>query len=182
MHQARLGEAKEDQIVPMKKRSIDVVFYAYMEDSSRRMDIWSQFNTTNIRYLFSTEYDSDEIIQTYSNSKICIIVHSETESAMETHRLSEVSRFGCIPLIETVNDTLLLEPYQECGDVNFVEFDNLVNASIEMLSKIQRTPSRVLEKEMRKRLQWWKNGIIWETLLNDIFVGYPRTVNDAIQS
>ncbi|KAG7373180.1 hypothetical protein IV203_033904 [Nitzschia inconspicua] len=174
MHQARLGDAKEEQIVPMKQRSIDVVFYGYMQ-SSRRKQIWSQLNTTKIHFLFSTDYSLSEMAQTYSNSKICLIVHSHTQSALETHRLSEMSRFGCIPLIETVFDTLQLEYYQECGDVTFADFDSLVNTSMEMLSKIQRTPSRVLAEQMRKRIQWWRSGIIWEALLNEIFAGYPKT-------
>ncbi|KAG7372390.1 hypothetical protein IV203_018533 [Nitzschia inconspicua] len=90
---------------------------------------------------------------------------------METHRLSELSRFDGIPLIaETANDTLLLEPYQECTDVSFVDFENLVN----MLSAIEM----VLLKEMlRKNLQpWWKElfGRPCLMIFSQRIPGYPE--------
>jgi hypothetical protein len=169
MHQARLGEPKE--IIPLKNRSVDVAFYGYIgSETMRRFKLRAQFNpTVNLNFVFSQDLDMNTMVNTYTNTKICLIPHVNGVGALETHRLSEISRFGCIPIVETVNDRLLIQPYQECGDVTFTDFDNLLNASIEMVSKIQSTPASILVDNMSKRLEWWRDGVHWESLLTDIF-------------
>ena len=53
-------------------------------------------------------------IQAYADSKIWFVVHSlMAESAGEYHRISEIARFGCILVVETIADKLTMVPSRD---------------------------------------------------------------------
>ena len=116
--------------------------------------------------------------RTYAATKICLIVHAYMNiSAGETHRLSEVSHFGCIPVVETWGDTQpFLDHYEECGDVIFASTDTIVNVTQQVLAEIDNDDDDVSSNNnnkqallLNKRLKWWGDGIHWKTVLPTAF-------------
>jgi hypothetical protein len=101
-------------------------------------------------------------------------------SAGETHRLSELARFGCIPVVETWGDKSYLDYYAGCGDVIFSDFDNLINTTIEVLAGINNYPTTEVQYSLKKRLKWWQDDIQWASVLTSLFDGFSRTEDKEI--
>jgi hypothetical protein len=47
---------------------------------------------------------------------------------------------------------------------------------METLSKINNSSADEMQLSMKKRLDWWDNGIQWDTVLTSIFNGFPRSI------
>ena len=167
MTQARLGDLADENVIPLEKRTIDVAFFGLMTNRRKPlMDALMADSGLNVQ--FSQTKNIHLIQQTYTNTKVCLIAHSYIDvSAGETHRLSEIGRFGCIPVVETWGDKKFLENYQSCGDVVFSDYKDLLNQTIAMLSRLQNAPAHHLRKSLYDRLDWWREGIHWESVLTN---------------
>lgn len=167
MTQARLGDLAGENVIPLETRTIDVAFFGLITNRRKPlMDALMADSGLNVQ--FSQTRNISLIQQTYTNAKVCLIVHSYIDvSAGETHRLSEIGRFGCIPVVETWGDKKFLENYQSCGDVVFSEYNDLLNQTLAMLSWLQNAHAHHIQKSLYGRLDWWREGIHWESVLTN---------------
>ena len=110
-----------------------------------------------------------------------LILHSVmTDSGGEYHRLSDLNRFGCIPVMEQLSSIPGVMPstvdtLSNCAGIVFAKFDDIPSAIINELQRINSTPHDTLRQQQISIDQWWHDGIQWETLLEDI-VGPHTTV------
>lgn len=180
MHQSLLSgdDYKGERIVPLADRSLDIVFFGSM--TSRRQSI---LNTTNHssdckncgKFLFNYTFDKTHIRASYSNAKVCLIIHSYADqSAGEYHRLNELATIsGCIPVVEEFSDRIGIEIYEECGGVVFAPRDTILSKAQQIVKQVQdsnqTSVSSVSRMQQLRYLAWWQQNIQWERLLVDIF-------------
>jgi hypothetical protein len=167
MTQGRLGTSAGIDIPPMHERSIDVAFFGVVTE--RREPVFHAFmRDPEINVHFAYNPNLGFMRQIYAAAKVCLIAHSYLDiSAGETHRLSELGPFGCIPVMETWGDQSYLEHYTGCADVVIANFSNLLNQTKAVLSEIGN--SSAVDISLRKRMEWWRSGIRWESVLSTIF-------------
>jgi hypothetical protein len=180
MIQKRLGD-NNGVATPLQNRSMDIVFFGAMTE--RRAHLVESFkrNTPNLVLEYSQTLNTKVMKKKYANAKVCLIVHAYMNvSAGETHRLSELARFGCIPVVETWGDKSYLDYYAGCGDVIFSDFDNLINTTIEVLAGINNYPTTEVQYSLKKRLKWWQDDIQWASVLTSLFDGFSRTEDKEI--
>ncbi|CAB9526535.1 expressed unknown protein [Seminavis robusta] len=165
MHQSRLGDPK--YMRPLTNRSLEVVFFGELK--ARRIPLIESFQNTLSNVRMEKSKAVAHIKRSYADGKVCLITHGYGATAAgETHRLSEMGRFGCIPVVETWSDQQFLEPYKKCGDVVFADYDNLLNATRAVLATINDK-----DDQLAKRVDWWRDGVHWESVLTTVYGTAP---------
>jgi hypothetical protein len=176
MTQSRLGDV--ELIRPLWNRSLDVVFFGSMTPRRKQLKVlldsknWSlRFERTQMknhnkqRQMKNHEY----LKESYADAKVCLITHAYREdSAGEYHRLSEISRMGCVPVMETISDSLDISSYERCGTVTFSDLKHLPDAMEHVLQGI-KTHSLPAGGGTAVQVEWWRVGVNWSTLLSDLF-------------
>lgn len=167
---SRLSSFEPTMHKELKDRKHALVFFGYLGwKSQRRRDILEQMKSYpadwNIIYEQST--DSKFQADSYKDAMVCLISHAyHNESGGEYHRLSEFGPFGCVPVLERFADTIGIESYQRCGGAIFTNYSNLLTTSEDVIYKIRHG---LYEGPSSKAIAaWWKAGIQWETILNQL--------------
>ena len=93
------------------------------------------------------------------------------ESAGEYHRISEIARFGCILVVETIADKLTMDTIQRCGGVHFVYLDDMPRAIQQNLVYANTSSALDLKERQQKFDKWWSVGIEWDSLLLNKVLG-----------
>ena len=171
----------KDDIKAYTERSEDAVFFgAY---TSRRKVFENKYinnNGTLSRYkvTFRKKMRPFGVLTGgYSNAKICLVVHSFlADSGGEYHRISDFKRFGCVPVMETFGDKLTVETLRTCAGIKFADFDDLPNAVVSELKRMNDTSNDILREEQLAIDRWWDNGIDWSTFLEKV-LGPRSSVN-----
>lgn len=193
MFHDRLGDKLPSAFKPSKDRDIDAVLLGFI--SNRRKEFKAQYlvdeNDPNgtIQHDYNTSLSSQNIVykvqkknqhRFYENAKICMVVHAHlADGACEYHRLSEISRFGCILVVENVGDTLTVDALQQCGGVHFAGYHEVAKTIHEQLAYIEETPESELKARQEKFDRWWADGVHWEGLFETIFG--PRGRSNDLQ-
>jgi hypothetical protein len=86
----------------------------------------------------------------------------------EYHRISDFKRFGCVPVMETFGDKLTVEALSTCAGIKFADFDDLPNAVVSELKRMNETSNGILREEQLAIHRWWDNGIDWSTFLENV--------------
>ena len=164
----------ENEIKPYGERSEDAVFFgAY---TSRRKVFENKFINNNdgtlsrYKVTFRKKMRPFRVLtEGYSNAKICLVVHSFlADSGGEYHRISDFKRFGCVPVMETFGDKLTVEALSTCAGIKFADFDDLPNAVVSELKRMNETSNGILREEQLAIHRWWDNGIDWSTFLENV--------------
>jgi hypothetical protein len=174
LHQNRLDPYLPSAIASVKSladRSTDVVFFGVMTDRRTK-------KATQLRAMAAGRWNVvlEEVSNSgsklpymadhYANAKICLIVHSFRDSTPgEYHRLSELAKSGCVPVMETFGDAFGTDIYQHCGGVVFSDLADIPFAIQSVLDRLEDHDGPVLAK----RVQWWDDRIQWAQLLSMIF-------------
>jgi len=162
----------ENELVPYQERSTDAVFYGLL--TRRRQQFMSKYvNKDTGTSLSRCKLDFRKnmrpvgsVAKGYSNAKICLVVHSRiADSAGEYHRISDFKRFGCVPIMETFGDKMLVETLSSCAGMKFADYDDIPNAVIRELKRINETSADILRGEQLSIDRWWNVGIEWNNLL-----------------
>ena len=166
---SRLGNPEVESLKSLWNRSLDVVFYG--AKTSRRGPILRNISavanqTTSWKFdIARRERDISALVELYPNAKVCLVVHArEAAAALEYHRLSEVGRFGCVPVVETPADTFALESYRRCGRVVFADEKNLFSTLHAVLVKASRVDTDI---DM-SHVKWWNQPTRWSELLQSV--------------
>ena len=181
MFQDRLRNTLPSTFKPSKDRDIDAVLLGaisnrrrsfhdeYIEDYHETNDtIQHDYNNTLSSRNIVYRNQLTEVTKEYGNAKICMIIHNHlTDGACEYHRLSEISCFGCMLVVENVGD-MTVDIFQQCGGVHFAAYHDVAKTIHEQLAYIEETPATVLKARQEKYERWWANGIEWDTLLESI--------------
>lgn len=154
----------------LKDRKHAFVFFGYLGwRSQRRRDLLEQIKSYPADWNIIYEQSQDSKVQadSYKDAKVCLILHAYySESGGEYHRLSEFGPFGCVPVLEQFADTIGIESYRRCGGAIFTNYSNLLNASEDVVYKIDHGlydgPS------VAAIVAWWKAGIQWEKILDQL--------------
>ena len=121
---SRLAIYEPDIPKPLKERSLDMVFFGLI---TRRQNVLTK--TTQVymeshtgRQVVTWKNNSiNAVADHYKEAKVCLIAHAySSESAGETHRLSEFAPFGCIPVMEKWGDEFGMDRYESCSGAVFV--------------------------------------------------------------
>ncbi len=173
MFHHRFEEHFPRPIKPLWNRFYDVVLFGTI--TPRRKKFWeeklSKYESKwNMRY--ELEYDISTVIKTYSNAKICLVVHSYDSGGGEYHRLSELNRMGCIPVMETFTDKVGSDILAECGGVVFADYDGLIPAVEKILNSYSFED---LQEKTNDAVRWWEQNVPvqWTDFLPSILG--PRT-------
>ena len=191
MHQSLLsGDEYDDgkRIVALADRPLDLVFFGSM--TSRRQSILNATNDSNDwktrgKSLFNYTFDKPHIKASYSNAKVCLILHSYADqSAGEYHRLNELATIsGCIPVVEEFADRIGIKTYEECGGVVFAPRDTILSKAQQIVRQVQvnnqTSVFSVSKTQQLRYLAWWQQNIQWGRLLVDIF-GKPSQYSAKI--
>lgn len=178
MFHNRLGALhpkSEKELLPYQERSTDAVLFGSMtgrREEFARKYLDARTNGTLSRYKIEFRWDLAHkvVVEGYSNAKICLVVHSYlAESAGEYHRISDFNRFGCVPIMETFGDKMLVETLSSCAGIKFADLDDIPNAIINELKRMNETSADVLREEQLAIDQWWESGIEWNTFLEQVF-------------
>jgi len=181
MHQSRFGEdyynPERETLKPLKDRDLSMVMFAAM--TQRRLPIQNRILRDYKHrwglYKYTSNYNIEAQKRDYKNAKVCMVVHSYTaKSAMEFHRLGEMAPSGCMPIIESVQDTLAMDIYQRCGGVVLADYDQILNVTdhaLQAIHKEQHNKSHYFagmayRRNVTARAQWWSRKIQWPDLLN----------------
>lgn len=155
-------------ITPMRERQTDVVMHALMT-MRRRGVVETNFDPKrNAAWVVNIggEYNMTKLKESYSKSRICMIIHSYAdESAGEYHRMSEVGPFGCRLVVEDVADNVLRKTLEACGGVTFTKKVNVTDA----IGRVLDSTHQNNEDQQRLYTEWWRNGIEWGRLAEDIY-------------
>mmetsp|Transcript_18612 Transcript_18612/g.44961 ORF Transcript_18612/g.44961 Transcript_18612/m.44961 type:complete len:513 (-) Transcript_18612:97-1635(-) len=121
--------------------------------------------------VFKTSLNMTWVVEQYQNSILCLVVHSyDTGFGGEYHRLSDLKRSGCIPVMEKFEgDIPATQVLEQCAGVKFAEFDDLPKLMIDEWHRLDNTAVTFLREQQLSIDDWWDTGIHWDTLLNDIF-------------
>ena len=172
MFQHFMNKEIPSELKPIKDRTIDAVMFGLM---TRRRQVWSRGLSSNSTTLslqnvvFRKQNRRKLNIQAYADSKICFVVHSfMAESAGEYHRISEIARFGCILVVETIADELTMDTLQRCGGVHFADLDDMPRAIEQNLVYANASSALDLKERQQKFDKWWSVGIEWDSLLNKV--------------
>ena len=99
-----------------------------------------------------------------------MIVHAHLDGgACEYHRLSEISRFGCVLVVENIGDSLMVDALQQCGGVHFAAYHDVAQTIHEQLAYIEEAPAPLLKARQEEFEKWWANGIDWDNFLVRVF-------------
>ena len=180
MFHNRYEEHFPTEIKPLWTRFYDVVLFGTM--TPRRQHFWkeklSKYKTKwNMR--FEMDYDVNNVAKTYADAKICLVMHSYDSGGGEYHRLSELNRMGCIPVMESFTDKVGMDLVSECGGVVFAEYDGLIPA----MEKILHSYSfEDLQDKTNDAVRWWELNVPvqWRNFLSSILG--PRTNSAAVES
>jgi len=163
----------ENELLPYQERSTDAVFYGLV--TSRREQFMSKYiKDTGILSRYKIDFRKKMrplgvVVRGYSNAKICLVVHSRiADSAGEYHRISDFKRFGCVPIMETFGDKMLVETLSSCAGMKFADYDDIPDAVIRELKRINETSADILREEQLSIDRWWKGGIEWNKLLGQV--------------
>jgi hypothetical protein len=154
-----------DEIVaptPLPQREYDIVMYG--KEVPRRNVLKTRIKKKHPRWKVDIRVlmNASDLASAYSNSKICLTVHSgHASSGGEYHRLSESAPFGCISLMETSDDKCWLDPYTQCGGVIFAPYDDLIEAAAGILDGIHNQPEEWSQKQATA-LDWWNRSNTWQ--------------------
>ena len=164
MFQHFMNKEIPSELKPIKDRTIDAVMFGLM---TRRRQIFSRVLSSNNsatlssqNVVFRKQNRRKSNIQAYADSKICFVVHSlMAESAGEYHRISEIARFGCILVVETIADKLTMDTLQRCGGVHFADLDDMPQAIQQNLVYTNASSTLDLKERQQKFDKWWSVGI-----------------------
>lgn len=156
--------------MPIRSRPHDIGFIASL--LPRRVafdDLLGQENFTDVVYGMMS--DQEKVHASYTHAKICLCLHvSEATSAGEYHRLSDVVRFGCVPIFEGFADHVGVQLIADCGGVYFVTAEELIPKSHQIINSLQADVNNTWENKTLQFREWWKRqGADLHYLLLDIF-------------
>jgi len=188
MIQNRLDKRIKTQVgalVPLPERPLDVVFFGTM--TPHRRAVSAAFDRTRYTVRFgktqtapvtragtvvwgSAAGNAAELRDMdYRAAKVCLVMHRDAEArAGEFHRLSELAKFGCVPVVERFGDAQMVDALARCAGVVQAELGDLVGAVGRVLKRPRQFASMPL------RVKWWEEGINWRQLLN-MSLGPPVT-------
>lgn len=179
MHQSLLGDFGNTPR-PLAERSWDVAFFGTPSD--RRLQLLAQLQQQQPFWavIFERSLNFTYMKEIYANAKVCLIVHSyNASSAGEYHRLVELAASGCIPVMETLMDTLGMEAYGKCGGVVFAPYESLLATIQQRLDRIPLRGggsssslswnTRQQQQQQEAHVQWWNRKIRWAEVLVTIF-------------
>jgi len=154
----------------LKGRLHDFVFFGAM--TARRREhlprlLASHLKTcANCSVVISRDQHLPSIANAYKEAKVCLILHSYAkDSGGEYHRLSEVTPFGCVPVVESFSDRLGVSAYAAHGGVVFADIEELANATKVVLHMID---SGHFDHRINESVRWWNAGIQWELVLSSV--------------
>jgi hypothetical protein len=111
-------------------------------------------------------HNSSIIMETYLDARVCIVIHTfAPKMGGEYLRMSEFSISGCIPVVEEIGDTIVIELYTTCGGNMFAPYESLLDTTDEILAK----KLGAYDDSMRRKVNWWNNAPNWSRLLHDVF-------------
>lgn len=103
--------------------------------------------------------------QRYADAKICLVLHAfGADTPLETHRLSEFAKSGCIPVMEESSDVIGKEMYASCGGVVFSDLSSVPFKIAKILSNPEKYEERV-----SNQILWWQRTMEWQNLLKMVF-------------
>lgn len=108
------------------------------------------------------------LVESYMNSKICLIVHAFHGSnvAGEFHRIGDIQESGCRIVMESLPfEYTWTHALERCGGVTFGAYEELPRIIKEYLTS--NATSNTLNSRSKIK-QWWSRGIQWETILTDV--------------
>ena len=165
MHQSRLG--RDISLQPPRRfsnRSLDLAFFGLMTD--RRMSLRQAGIKRNWSMRFETNHNITIVKDSYNDARVCLIVHTYPRGrAAEFHRLVELVTSGCVPVMEAVSDKLSMATYERCGGLVLAPYKQLVSTVEEILNQIKNG----VRQHNEAQVEWWRQGINWETLLRSIY-------------
>jgi hypothetical protein len=169
--QGRLDEYyRRHHLPPTWERTVDIVFFGTM--TQHRKSVLEQIqdpnpNNQQWNMVMQVNHDKLKMVQTYLHAKICLTVHAfETSGPGEYHRLSELAASGCVPVMESFDETLSIDVYQLCGGVVFADFQDLPNQIADIIGD---TDEEEQDENMHRRVRWWRNRVEWGKLLHQMY-------------
>lgn len=171
MHQSRLEPHLPETPKSLSERSLDVVFF-FGALTPRRKTIVPQLQAmaTNRWNISLEEVQGSKLLhmaQRYADSRICLVILSYGDTVPgEYHRLSEMAKSGCIPVMETFGDEFGKDVYEKCGGVVFSDLGTMpfAIANANVLENLHKH-----EASLSQRGEWWGDRVQWDQLLNMIF-------------
>jgi hypothetical protein len=70
--------------------------------------------------------------------------------------------------METFGDKMLVETLSSCAGMKFADYDDIPDAVIRELKRINETSADILREEQLSIDRWWKGGIEWNKLLGQV--------------
>jgi hypothetical protein len=205
-HTSTIADVDEEKppLAPLNQRPIDVVFFGVM--TPRRKQLQEKLEEIALQQHWNLVLEEvansgsrlDYMANSYRNAKICLIIHSFFTSnggnPGEYHRLSELASSGCVPVVESFGDVLMVDGknvmddfYSHCGGVLFADLQELVGTLQAVLYSIYHGNDRLQEllgpsmpelaakvdtlTSMDDRLAWWNHVVQWDLVLKLVLVG-----------
>ena len=177
-----VGASSESPPRPLRSRQLEVVAFlggmtAPPNDRwfGRRVHFRSQLVQAARRHGWNIGVNrtSDVTIleEMYSDAMTCPCVHASADNSPgEFHRLSEVMRYGCVPIFETFMDTVGVNLFRECGGVIFSPFDAMIPNIARVAEGIRGRQRKEIWKDRLEAMTWWKmQDIVLNEVLKDLF-------------
>jgi len=165
--------ASGNDLIPYNSRSLDFVLFGIMTRRRKqffRRYIVGQKTLSNYNFQFKSVMHENKQVEMYKKSKICLIVHSYlADSGGEFHRLSDLKRFGCLPIVEKFSDDVTVEILSNCSGVVFADFENLTSAVVRELERMSIQDPITLRSEQLSIYNWWGEEIERSSFLGKIF-------------
>ncbi|CAJ1934460.1 unnamed protein product [Cylindrotheca closterium] len=174
MNQGRLDQYYRRHHLPaLWERPNDIAFFGTLTEhrNSVLTTIKNPDPTTpEWESIMEQSHDKLRMVKTYLHSKVCLTVHAFPQKGPgEYHRLSELGVSGCVPVMERFEDTLGIQVYKLCGGVVFAaEAEELPDQIASVLEEME-VDEEGQDDSMRRRVEWWKARVKWETILVDAF-------------
>jgi len=168
-------------LTPLHNQTLDMVFFglltkrrhSLLAQSEAYLQNYTSLNNNNTRtrqndIAHIRPFQLQRMATAYANAKVCLVVHSYSDtSGGEYHRLSELSAFGCIPVVEQFADTLGMEGYQKCGRVVFApSLESVVETAAAVIQSMEQQQEGKYQDFAH--VEWWNKGIQWETILTTV--------------
>jgi hypothetical protein len=154
-------ESQELKLEPLQTRSHSIVYLDRIDDTPKAL-LWTNNTNQHPETFNLSEMRLRDMTNLYRNTKVCVVSRRYYTSSVGGgyKHLSELARFGCIPVFETFSDSIGTSSFEHCGRVIFSNEEELLKRATDVVGVINHG----LINDFT-HVDWWKKGVNWGQLL-----------------